>query len=201
MNGLDMSFYTGDITALQESSVQLVLPYHSAIREMQAMDKPVIAAVEGMVAGPGLSFMLASDLIIAARSTKFSYNSTKHAVTPDGGSSFYLPRKIGASKAMEMMFLSEEVDSSEAARIGLINRVVEDDKLQDEALALLDKLTEGPTRAYGAIKKLVMHAFDHDVNVHLGVEHTYLGQSLRSFDFREAGKAMQTGRPPKYTGT
>ena len=201
LGGLDESFYKGDMDTLLERANQLILPYHSVVRELQVMDKPVLAAVEGQVSGPGLSFMLASDLVIAAESTKICFASTRFGMSPDGAVSYFLTRKAGAGRAAQMMMLSEEIDGKTAQDYGIVNRVVPDARLHDEALAFLDRLTEGPTRAYGCIKKLVQHAPDHDLGTHLGLEHTFVGHSARSFDFREAVKSLAAGKVPKFTGT
>ena len=201
MNGMDLNFYTGDLGAALERANQLIQPYHSAIREIQAMDKPVLAAVHGMVTGAGMSLMLAADLVIAGTSARFNCKFSDYAMTPDGGCSYFLPRKIGMARAIELMMLSEEIDAAEAERLHLVNRTAEDWLLQEESLAMLDKLAEGPTRAYGGIKKLALKAFEQDLNAHLGLEHTYFGHSSRSFDFREAVKAHFTNRPAKFAGS
>ncbi len=200
MDGLDMQFYAGDFGAALEHANQLVQPYHSAIRELQSMDKPVLSAVEGRITGPGMSFMLASDLVIAARSATFVCGFTENALSPNGGASYFLPRRIGASHAMEMFMMNEPIDAHYADKVHLVNRVADDDKLQEESLAWIDALAAGPTRAYGAAKKLVMRSFEQDLNAHLGLEHTYYGHTSRSFDFREAVKAFFAKRPPHYTG-
>lgn len=201
MDGLDMSFYTGDLDRALEHANQLVLPYHSAIRELQAMDKPVLAMVEGYVTGNGFSLMLAADLVIASRSARFNTRFAEYGLTPDGGCSYFLPRKVGLSRAIEIMTLCEEFDAAWAERLRLVNKVVEDSDLEEEALIWLDKLTNGPTKAYGAIKKMAARSFEQDLNAHLGLEHSYFGQSSRSFDFREAVKAHKEGRDPRFTGT
>jgi len=201
MDGIDMSIYGTDIAGAQEKINNLLLPYHSAIRELQAMEKPVIAAVEGRVSAAGLSLMLACDFVIAAKNTVFNSKFTHSGMTPDGGCSYFLPRKIGIQKAIEILTLAEDFDVDEAEKLRLVNRVVETEHLQEEAIKLLDRLAEGPTRAYGAVKRLVMKAFEQDMNTHLGLEHTYFGQSMRSFDFRDAVKARATGKPVRFSGT
>jgi 2-(1,2-epoxy-1,2-dihydrophenyl)acetyl-CoA isomerase len=204
MSGLDMSFYAGDVNDALDRANQLILPYHSCIREMQTMDKPVISAVEGVVTGAGLSFMLASDLVIAASDTIFNCGFTKFGLTPDGACSYFLPRKIGASKAIELMMLSRDFNVEEARHYGLVHRVydvVDDHHLHDFAASWLDEIAAGPTKAYGAVKKLAMASFEHDIVRHLGLEHTYFGASSRSFDFREAVKAYFAERAANFTGT
>ena len=201
MNGLEMSHYAKDINATLESANQLILPYHSAIRELQAMDKPVLSVVQGYVTGAGFSLMLASDLVICAASARFNTRFAEHALTPDGGCSFFLPRKVGMSRAIEILMLCEEFNAERAERLRLVNKVVADDALEQAALDWIDKLANGPTRALGAIKKLACKAFEQDLHAHLGLEHTYFGHSSRSFDFREAVRATAAGREAKFTGT
>ncbi len=200
MDGLDMQMYMGEIGTGVERANQLMQPYHSAIRELQLMEKPVVAAVDGTVSGPGMSFMLACDLVIAARSAKFNCKFTSYAMSPDGGASFFLTRKLGTAKAMELLMLSEVFDAEAAARLHLVNSVVDDDKLQVESLTWLDRLAAGPTRAFGGVKMLVGKAFEQTLNIHLGLEHTYWGTCSRTFDFKEAMKAMGAKREPKYSG-
>jgi len=201
MNGLDVSLYHGDINAALERTNQLHLPYHSAIRELQAMDKPVIAAVEGYVTGAGFSLMLAADLVIAGKSARFNTLFAEYGLTPDGACSYFLPRKVGLSRALEIMMLSHEFGADWADENHLVNRVVPDEALEEEALKWLDELATGPTKAYGAIKKLANRSFEQDLNAHLSLEHSYFGQCSRAFDFREAVAAHEAGRKSKFTGT
>jgi 2-(1,2-epoxy-1,2-dihydrophenyl)acetyl-CoA isomerase len=201
MNDLEMSTYAQDMAGATERTNQMFQPYNSAIRELQVMEKPVVAAVEGIVSGVGLSIALACDLVIAARNAQFSTGFAGHAMTPHGGASFFLTRKAGAARAFELLALNETFSAEDALRFNLVNAVVDDDKLQTEAIALIDRLLAGPTKAYGGIKRLVAKAFEQDINTQLSLEHTFWGGSVRSFDFREAIKAMAAKRPPKYTGT
>lgn len=203
MSGLDLdSLATDPATALERAN-QMILPYHSAIREMQTMDKPVIAAVTGRVTGPGLSLMLAADLVIGAETTVLNCDFSRHALSPDGACSYFLPRKIGAGKAMELMMLSRDFTASEAAQFGLIHKLVpaNGNTLKDSAFAWLDELAVGPTKAYGAVKKLAMASFEQDLAKHLSMEHTFYGANSRSFDFKEALKAHTSGRAAVFTGT
>jgi 2-(1,2-epoxy-1,2-dihydrophenyl)acetyl-CoA isomerase len=200
MNGLDANIYAGNIDAAQEQANQLILPYHSTIREFLAMDKPVLSAVEGRVTGAGLSLMLASDLTIAAENTTFNSKFIELAMTPEGGCTYFLPRKVGASRAMEILMLNEAFDVATAERLHLVNKVVPNEQLKDAALEWADRLANGPTRAFGGIKKLVMQSFEQNLNAQLGLEHSYWGQTTRSFDFHEAVKAFFAKRPPKFSG-
>jgi 2-(1,2-epoxy-1,2-dihydrophenyl)acetyl-CoA isomerase len=200
MNGLELNLYVGDFGGAVERHNQLMQPYHSAIRELHAMEKPVLSAVKGLVAGPGLSFMLASDLVLAGRSTTFNAAFTSYAMTPDGGTTFNLPRKVGAAKALEILMLSEPFDAAAAEKLQLVNGVIDDDKLDNEALQWVNRLASGPTRAFGGVKRLIGMSFEQDINAQLSLEHSHWGASTRSFDFRDAIKAHFAKRPPKYSG-
>lgn len=200
MDGLDLGLYGKDFAAGVEQNNELLLPYHSAIREIYAMDKPVLAMVGGHVTGPGLSLMLASDLVVAGRSAVFNAAFTSYAMSPDGGASFFLTRKVGMAKANEILMLSEDFDATTAERLNLVNQVVDDAQLPELAYKWIDRLANGPTKAFGAVKRLVGKAFEQDVNAHIALEHTYWGGNSRSFDFRSAIKGYFAKQPVKYTG-
>ena len=200
MDGLDLDIYRGDFNAGLANAHQLTLAYHSTIREMHIMDKPVVAAVTGSVAGPGLSLMLACDLVIAARSARFSTGFVTYGMSPDGGMSFHLTRKAGAGRAAELLMFGDSFTAEQAQAWGLVNKVVEDEAMESESAALLDRLTQGPTRALGGIKRVIAKAFEQDLIAQLSFEHTHTGACSRSFDFRDAIKAHEAKRPPKFTG-
>jgi 2-(1,2-epoxy-1,2-dihydrophenyl)acetyl-CoA isomerase len=200
MNGLDLGLYAKDLAAGIEKNNEILLPYHSAIRELYAMDKPVLAVVQGRAAGSGFSFALASDLVIAGRGARFNADFTSRAMSPDGGASFFLTRKIGAAKAGEILMLGDDIDADTAERLGFVNRVVGETELQAAALHMIDRLASGPTKAYGAVKRLVSRAYTQDINAQISLEHTYWGANSRSFDFRAAIRAYFAKQPAKYTG-
>jgi 2-(1,2-epoxy-1,2-dihydrophenyl)acetyl-CoA isomerase len=201
MSGLDMALYGGDFNTSLERANQMILPYHSAIRELQQMEKPVLAVADGLTSGPGMSILLSCDLVIAGRGAKFNCGFTSYAMTPDGGASMLLARKAGLMKANELLMLSETFSAEDAQRWNIINGIADDDKVQSEGLAWADRLSAAPTRALGAVKRLVMKAFEQDVNTQMSLEHTLWGAATRSFDFREAVRAIGANRPPKFTGS
>ena len=128
---------------------------HAAISLFVRMDAPVIAAVNGTAAGAGVGLVAMADLAVAAQSAKFTLAYTGVALTPDAGTSFLLPRAIGTRRAMELMLLNRVLTAPEALAWGLINRVVADAQVQDEAIGLAEELAAGPTRAIGKVKRLV----------------------------------------------
>ncbi len=200
IDGPDLNIFRANADQGIELANQVSRPYYMAIRELHAMEKPVLAAVSGNVGGPGMSFMLASDLVLAARDTKFNCRFSAYGLTPDGGMSYFLTRKVGAAKACELMMLSRDLSTTEAENWNLINGVVDDDKLDVEALSLLNRLASGPTRALGGIKMLVGKAFEQNLDRYLGFETSCWASCSRSFDFREAITAFGAKRDPKYKG-
>jgi 2-(1,2-epoxy-1,2-dihydrophenyl)acetyl-CoA isomerase len=200
MDGHDMSGFTGGTNDVQEQIFQRVQFFFTSIRELLGMEKPVISAIDGRVSGAGFSFMLASDLVIATKRSVFSTGYTKHAMIPDGGATFFLPRKVGIARANELLLLGEELDAEEAEKWRLVNKVVDDDALEAESMALAEKIAKGPTRVLGATKRLINMAFEQDLRTQLSLEATTWNAVAKTFDFREGMSAYTAKREPKYTG-
>jgi 2-(1,2-epoxy-1,2-dihydrophenyl)acetyl-CoA isomerase len=131
---------------------------HSAISHFVRMDAPVIAAVNGTAAGAGVGLVAMSDLAVCGRSSKFNLAYTGVGLTPDGGTSFLLPRSIGAKRTMEMMLLNRALSAAEALEWGLVNQVAADGELLDEAFRLAERLAAGATGAFGKTKRLLAHS-------------------------------------------
>jgi 2-(1,2-epoxy-1,2-dihydrophenyl)acetyl-CoA isomerase len=134
---------------------ELTTYLHAAIAHFTRMDAPVIAAVNGTAAGAGVGLVAMADLAVCARSAKFNLAYTNAGLTPDAGTSFLLPRIVGAKRAMELLLLNRTLSAAEALSWGLINEVVADEEVQGRALAIAEQLAGGATRAYGATKRLV----------------------------------------------
>src|SRR5882762_7151043 len=126
---------------------------HSAISHFVRMDPPVIAAVNGTAAGAGVGLVAMADLAICGESSKFNLAYTGVGLTPDGGTSFLLPRAIGAKRTMELLLLNRALPADEALKWGLVNEVVADGELLERALELAEKLARGATRAFGKTKR------------------------------------------------
>jgi 2-(1,2-epoxy-1,2-dihydrophenyl)acetyl-CoA isomerase len=128
---------------------------HSAISHFVRMDAPVIAAVNGTAAGAGVGLVAMADLAVCGRSSRFSLAYTGVGLTPDAGTSFLLPRTIGVKRSMELLLLNRALSAEEALEWGLVNSVVEDSQLLDEALRLAERLSAGATQAFGKTKRLL----------------------------------------------
>jgi len=128
---------------------------HSAISHFVRMDAPVIAAVNGIAAGAGVGLVTMADLAVCGENSKFKLAYSGVGLTPDGGTSFLLPRTIGVKRTMELLLLDRALTAGEALEWGLVNSVVEDSQVVDEALRLAERLSSGPTLAFGKTKRLL----------------------------------------------
>lgn len=128
---------------------------HSAISHFVRMDAPVIAAVNGTAAGAGVGLVTMADLAVCGESSRFKLAYSGVGLTPDGGTSFLLPRTIGIKRTMELLLLDRALTSGEALEWGLVNSVVQDSQVVDEALRVAERLAAGPTQAFGRTKRLL----------------------------------------------
>ncbi|MYM86757.1 enoyl-CoA hydratase [Rugamonas sp. FT82W] len=196
----------GDLQAMQSGEAsdvarRLIEPLHEAVRCLAQMDAPVIAALHGAVAGGSLSLALACDLAIAAEGTRFNLAYASVGASCDVNGSWALPRIVGLRKAMEIALLSDTIDATEALRLGLVNRVVPEDALRQEALALAQRLVEGPTLAYGRLKRLLRSSFDRDLSQQLDEERDAFIASSKTRDFAEGIQAFLEKRTARFNGT
>lgn len=178
----------------------IIEPFHHAVLALAAMPAPVIASLHGAVAGAGVSVALAADLAIAADDMKMTLAYTRIGTSPDGSSTFSLPRVVGLRKAMEIALLSDPVDAEEALRLGLVNKVVPATALAAETDALAKRLAEGPTLAYGRIKHLLRASFSHSLSEQLNAERDAFIASARTEDFAAGAKAFVQKTAPRFEG-
>ncbi|MEH3144157.1 MAG: enoyl-CoA hydratase-related protein [Methylobacterium frigidaeris] len=173
---------------------------HEALVVLTTGPKPVLAAVHGAVAGAGVSVMLAADLAVAADDARFTLAYTRLGTSADGGATWSLPRVVGLRKAMEIALLNPVLDAAEAHRLGLVNRVVPAAEFAAEAEALAARLAEGPTHAYGAMKRLLRDSSGRDLSGQLAAESASFLACADTADFREGVEAFLGKRPPRFGG-
>ena len=142
---------------------RLLQKYNPIIRRIRDMEKPVIAAVNGAAAGAGAGIAYSCDLRIASDSAKFLQAFIRVGLAPDSGTSFFLPRLVGFSKAMQLSMTGEELSSQEAERFGLVSKVVSTDQLMPTAREIATKLATGPTKAIGLTKRALNKSISSDL--------------------------------------
>ena len=157
-------------------------------------------AASRAVAGAGMSLLAAADLAIAADGTKFSMAYSAIGTSPDGGSTWFLPRLVGARRAMELLLLSEPFDVATALRYGLVNRVVPADELEAATAQLARRLAGGPARAHAEIKALVNRSFETPLPAQLDAEAAAFARCAATRDFNEGVTAFVGKRKAKFEG-
>jgi 2-(1,2-epoxy-1,2-dihydrophenyl)acetyl-CoA isomerase len=200
-SGADLKEQRGsDEDGLPDLSARLKEIYHPIISELREMPKPVISAVNGPAVGIGCSLALAADLIVAAESAYFLLAFVNIGLVPDGGSTAFIPARVGYARAAEMAMLGERVPADQALDWGLINQLVADDELEAVSAALLDRLASGPTRSYAGSKRLLNRRLYADLAGQLEAEADAQRDQGQSKDFVEGVIAFVEKRPPNFTG-
>jgi 2-(1,2-epoxy-1,2-dihydrophenyl)acetyl-CoA isomerase len=179
---------------------RLTQRYHPLITGIRLMPKPVVAAVNGPAAGIGLSLALACDLVVAAESAFFQLAFVNIGLVPDGGSSLFVPARVGFTRAAELAMLGERLDAQTALHWGLINRVWPDDEFAGQAEALLDRLASGATRSYAGTKRQLNRWVYEQMDAQLEFEAGIQRDLAASGDFAEGVAAFAAKRPPRFTG-
>ena len=182
-------------------SARLREVYHPIITALREMPKPVVTAVNGPAVGIGCSLALAADLVVAAESAYFLLAFVNIGLVPDGGSTAFLPARIGYARAAEMAMLGERVPADRALDWGLINRVVPDEDLEGAADALLQLLAKGPTTSYAGSKRLLNRRMYAGLAEQLEAEADAQREQGQTQDFIEGVLAFVEKRPPNFTGS
>jgi 2-(1,2-epoxy-1,2-dihydrophenyl)acetyl-CoA isomerase len=174
--------------------------YHPIMHAIRDMPKPVLAAVNGPAVGIGCSLALCCDLIVASQSAYFLLAFVNIGLVPDGGSSLFLPTRVGMARASELAMLGERLPAAKALDWGLINRVVEDARLDEEAAALAARLANGPTRSYAGTKRQLNNWLYQRMGDQLELEAQIQREMSASDDFLEGAIAFAEKRPARFAG-
>ncbi len=181
-------------------SVTIGSYYNPLVRRMRELPKPIVCAVNGVAAGAGANIALACDLVIAARSASFLQAFSRIGLVPDSGGTWFLPRLAGSARAMGLALLADKLPAEDAERWGIIWKAVDDAQLMDEASAIARKLAEGPTRAYGLIKKALNASAGNTLDAQLDLERDLQREAGVSEDYREGVAAFMQKRKPVFKG-
>jgi len=173
---------------------------HAAVSRFTRMDAPVIGAVHGTAAGAGMSLVCSCDFVIAAASAKFTMAYTKAGITPDGSSTYFLPRIVGLRRALELALTNRVLSADEACAMGIVTRVVPDAELTGAVDALARELAQGATRTLGMTKRLLHQSWVETLETQMELEARTVADAMRTEDCREGIAAFVAKRPAKFHG-
>src|SRR5882672_6770543 len=194
--GGDLKSFAAQADELPGHLKEVALYLHAAISRFVRMNAPV----NGSAGGAGMSLCLFADLAIAAESAKFTLAYTRAGLSPDGGSTYFLPRIVGVRRALELALTNRVLTAREAQEWGLVTRLVPDTALAAEAQALAVQLAAGATRAYGAAKRLLHHSFAESLETQMELEAQAIAERARGADAREGMAAFIAKRAPRFEG-
>ena len=197
----------GDLRSLADQGdqiaahlTQLADTLHAAISKLARMNAPLVVAVNGAAAGAGMSLVCMSDLAIAAESASFTMAYTAAGLTPDGSSTYYLPRTIGTRRARELILTNRRLSAAEAMEWGIVQSVVPDGELMAQAEKLAIALSRGPTLAFGAAKRLLIDSATSELEAQMDAETTAIADMTKNADGREGIAAFLEKRRPEFKG-
>ena len=198
--GADLADPDRAASATADSGAALEKYFNPVIRLMRTIPKPIVSAVNGVAAGVGMSFALASDIAIAGKSASFLQAFARIGLLPDGGSTWFLPRLVGDQRARALAMLAPQISAEKARDWGLIWDVVDDAALMSTAIELARKLADGPTLSLACMKAALNQSSANDLSAQLDVERDFQRELGRSEDFREGVAAFLAKRKAEFKG-
>jgi enoyl-CoA hydratase/carnithine racemase len=173
---------------------------HRIPKQLEAMDKPVIAMVNGLAVGAGMGMSLMCDVRFAAEDARFSTGYVRVGLVPGDGDTFFLPRLIGPAKALELLWTADFIEAPEALRLGIVNRVVPAAELRDVTYAFARQVADGPQVPIRMIKRLVYQSLKLDLRTHLDLVSSHMAVVRETADHKEGVAAFKEKRPAKFQG-
>jgi len=198
--GGDIAFFKSVGEGLPAMAKHMTMYLHAAVSRLNRMDAPVIAAVNGTAAGAGFSLAIMADIVMASENAKFTMAYTRLGVSPDGSSSYFLPRRIGTKRALDLMLTNRLLTAQEAMDWGMVDYLHRDAILMDEARKMAAQFAQGPTLAYGRVKQLIHDSMNESLESQMERETVGIAEGMRSADGREGIDAFIHKRKPNFEG-
>lgn len=198
--GGDLAYFRDAGASAPQAAAALIEPMHEVVLALVNARQPVLASLHGAVAGAGMSLAMAADLAIAGDNTVFNLAYAKVGATPDCSASWMLPRLVGLRAAMEIALLADSLSATEALRLGLVNRVVPLDRLEEETAKLARRLAASAPLALAGIKRLLRDGLDRSLPEQLDAEQAAFVAGAATEDFHEALSAFFAKRKPVFHG-
>jgi len=174
--------------------------YNPIVWRIRGIEKPIIAAVNGVAAGAGANIALACDVVYAGKSASFIQAFSKIGLIPDSGGTFTLPRLVGFQMASALMITGDKVSADDAQNIGMVYKVFEDSELMEKAIASATQISNMPTKAIGLTKRLLNHTYQNTLQDQLNMERDVQVAAAKSHDYEEGVKAFLEKRKANFTG-
>jgi 2-(1,2-epoxy-1,2-dihydrophenyl)acetyl-CoA isomerase len=198
--GGDVKDFVDNLGRIGVHIKELTTYLHGAISRLARSDKPVIMAVNGIAAGGGFSLALSGDLVVATESAKFTMAYSKIAASPDGSSSYFLPRLIGLRRAMELYFTNRVLTAREAVEWGMITRAVPDAEFKGAVTTLARELAQGPSRSFGIAKRLLHQSTWESLETQMELEAQGIAACGHTEDFKAGVTAFAQKSTPTFRG-
>lgn len=197
--GGDISAFAAAGDAIADLLKELATNLHAAILRFSRMNKPLVTAINGPAGGAGVSLAILGDIALAAKSAHFTLAYSAIGLSPDGGTTWLLPRLIGLRRAQEMAMLNKRYSAEEAAEVGLVTRVVDDEALTSETEAVAEKLASSATQALGRARSLLLSSFTSTLEAQLNAEARSIIEAGQSSEAREGIRAFLEKRKPDFS--
>ncbi len=198
--GGDLAAFSAAGDGARKLLLEMTGDLHLAISRLSRNAAPVIGAINGTAAGAGFSLVMFCDLAISAESAVYTMAYTNAGLSPDGSSTFFMPRKIGDRRCRELMLTNRVLNANEALEWGVVNRVVPDAELMAETMVLAGKLASGPTQAFGQVKSLLNGSFDQSLETQMELEARGIADMITTADGQEGLDAFLHKRKPEFKG-
>lgn len=197
--GGDLKSFVAQGERLSTYIKELITFFHSAVSCLARLNAPVIAAVQGNLAGAGMSLACACDFVLAAESARFTAAYSRIGLTPDGSMTYFLSRCVGIRRALELTLLNRTLSAQEAYQWGIVNFVVPEESLQEQADTLARQLATGPTRAFGITKRLLQQGWNESLETQMMYETQAISTVAGSADSQEGIRAFLEKRSPHFS--